>query len=172
MAVDHLNIVERKLIDNLRTGTYSTTAGIDSGSAWATTDITVFGQFPEPEDVKYPCIILEMVANGIEEQFMGQSITSGGTAAIGELYGVGFNLYMYVDSGSSITVSSTDYKGRRLLNYLMNNIANVCMDCDFSSTNTDVVERHYMGFRDLGYNPELELWVALTSMVVVFKNSR
>ena len=67
---DHLNVIERLLIDNLRTGTYNTTAGIGSGSAWDSGDITVFGQYPEPEDIKYPCIIVDMVANGIEEQFM------------------------------------------------------------------------------------------------------
>ncbi|MDP6587560.1 MAG: hypothetical protein QF535_23135, partial [Anaerolineales bacterium] len=96
MATDHLNVIERKLIDNLRAGTYNTTAGIGSGNAWSDGDITVFGQFPETEDAKYPCIIVEMVAHGIEQQFMGQLITSGGSDAIGELYGVGFNLYCMV----------------------------------------------------------------------------
>jgi hypothetical protein len=32
MPVDHLNIVERKLIDNLRNGTYNTAAG--TANAW------------------------------------------------------------------------------------------------------------------------------------------
>ena len=104
MATDHLNAIERKLIDNLRTGTYSTTAGVDSGSAWSDGDITVFGQFPEPEDVKYPCIILEHAANGIEEQFMGQRVTSGSSEAIGELYGVAFNLHVAADRFSTLSV--------------------------------------------------------------------
>ena len=172
MAKDHLNVIERALIDNLRTGTYNTTAGIGSGSAWSSGDITVFGQYPEPEDIKYPCIIVEMVANGIEEQFMGQMVTSGASSAIGELYGVGFNLYMFVESGSSMTVDGAAYKQRRLLNYLMNNVANVCMDTSFTSSNTEVTERHYTGFRNIGYNQESEIWTAMTSMIIVFKNTR
>ena len=157
---DHLNVIERALIDNLRTGTYNTTAGIGSGSAWSSGDITVFGQYPE------------MVANGIEEQFMGQMVTSGASSAIGELYGVGFNLYMFVESGSSMTVDGAAYKQRRLLNYLMNNVANVCMDTSFTSSNTEVTERHYTGFRNIGYNQESEIWTAMTSMIIVFKNTR
>lgn len=169
---DHLNIVERKIIDNLRTGTYTTTAGVDSGSAWDSTDVNVYGQFPEAVDLEFPAIVVEMVANGIEEQFMGQRLTSGSSAAIGELYGVAFNLHVGVDKDSSITVDGAKYKQRRLINYLMNNTANVVMDCDFSATNTEVVERFYTGFRDIGYDPVREVWAGVTGMVVVFKNSR
>ena len=82
MANDHLNEIERKLVDNLRSGTYSTIAGVDSGSAWSDGDVKVFGQFPEPEYGNYPCIILEMAANGIEEQFVGQKVGSGSSVAI------------------------------------------------------------------------------------------
>ena len=170
MPVDHLNIVERKLIDNLRTGTYNTAAG--TSTAWTSSDVTVFGQFPTTAQTKYPCIITEMVANGIEQQFMGQNISFGSNEAKGELYGVGFNIYLMVNRDSSITVSGEPYKERRLINYLMLNSANVLMDCDFSATNTEVVERHFSGFRDIGYNPDLETWNAMASMVVVFKNNR
>ncbi len=104
MANDHINTIERKLIDNLRNGTYSTTAGVDSGSAWSTTDVKVFGQFPLPEDIKYPCIVVEMTANGTEEQFVGQRVTSGSTEAVGELYGVGYQIHLAVDNLSAITV--------------------------------------------------------------------
>ena len=177
MATDHLNAIERKLIDNLRTGTYSTTAGVDSGSAWSDGDITVFGQFPEPEDVKYPCIILEHAANGIEEQFMGQRVTSGSSEAIGELYGVAFNLHVAADRFSTLSVGGTPYKQRRLLNYMMLNTANVLMDCDFDSANSDgdtanVVERHYTGFRNISWDPDLEVWFAQTGMIIVFLNTR
>ena len=170
MPVDHLNIVERKLIDNLRTGTYNTAAG--TSTAWSSSDVTVFGQFPTTDQTKYPAIITEMVANGIEQQFMGQNISFGSNEAKGELYGVGFNIYLMVNRDSSITVSGEPYKERRLINYLMLNSANVLMDCDFSATNTEVVERHFSGFRDIGYNPDLETWNAMASMVVVFKNNR
>tara|TARA_A100001515_G_C4574658_1_gene210915 strand:- start:1116 stop:1628 length:513 start_codon:yes stop_codon:yes gene_type:complete len=170
MPVDHLNIVERKLIDNLRTGTYNTAAG--TSTAWTSSDVTVFGQFPTTDQTKYPCIITEMVANGIEQQFMGQNISFGTDEKKGELYGVGFNIYLMVDRDCSITISGEPYKERRLINYLMLNSANVLMDCNFSATNTEVVERHFSGFRDIGYNPDLETWNAMASMVIVFKNNR
>ena len=172
MAVDHLNIVERKLIDNLRAGTYNTAAG--TSTAWSAADVTVFGQFPSTDETKYPAIITEMSANGIEEQYFGQNLTFGGsgTAAKGELYGVGFKIHLLVDRDSSITIDGEPYKERRLLNYLMLNCANVLMDTDFSSTNTDVVQRNYTGFQDIGYNPDLEIWAATANMIVVFKNNR
>tara|TARA_R100001443_G_scaffold101909_1_gene109864 strand:- start:73 stop:591 length:519 start_codon:yes stop_codon:yes gene_type:complete len=172
MPVDHLNIVERKLIDNLRTGTYNTTGG--TSTAWSSSDVTVFGQFPSTTDVKYPAIVTEMSANGLETQFMGQKLTFGAsnTEAVGELYGVAFRINIAVDRASSITVSGEPYKERRLLNYLMLNCANVLMDTDFSSTNTDVVQRNYTGFQDIGYNPDLEIWAATANMIIVFKNNR
>jgi len=166
MATDHLNVVERKLIDNLRTGTYK------GGTAWSSGDVTVFGQFPETEDLKYPCIVIQMLANGIEQQFMGQTISSGSSNVTGELYGIGFNMHIAVDKESSITVGGTPYKQRRLLNYLMLNCANVLMDCDFTGTDTEVEQRLYTGFRNIGYEPMLEVWAAVTGMVVVFKNTR
>jgi len=239
MANDHLNEIERKLVDNLRNGTYSTINGVDSGSAWSNGDVTVFGQFPEPEDIKYPCIILEMAANGIESQFVGQKVTSGSSGAIGELYGLAFNIYLAVDRLSALTVTWTNdsvdtdgstitgtmddtallsvgatisgtgietgatiasitnsttftmsapatgtaetdttatfssaAKQRRLLNYLMLNVADVIMDCDFSNTQVEVTQRHYTGFRDVFYDSELEVWSAATGMVVVFLNTR
>jgi hypothetical protein len=172
MAVDHLNIVERKLIDNLRAGTYNTAAG--TSTAWSAADVTVFGQFPSTDETKYPAIITEMSANGIEEQYFGQNLTFGGsdTAAKGELYGVGFKIHLLVDRDSSITIDGEPYKERRLLNYLMLNGANVLMDVDYSATTTEVVERHFTGFTDIGYNPELEIWAAMATMVIVFKNNR
>jgi hypothetical protein len=171
---DHLNVIERKLIDNLRDGTFNTTAGTGSGSAWDTTDVTVFGQFPSTDRIKYPCIITEMISNGIQEQFMGQDITYGSsdTAAIGELYGVGFRIHIAVDRDSSITVSGAPYKERRLLNYLMLNCANVLMDTEFDAATTEVTQRIFSGFQDVGYNSEMEIWASVATMIIVFKNNR
>ena len=175
-GADHLNIIERKLIDNLRTGTFNIVGGTDT--AWSSSDITVFGQFPTTDEVKYPCIVTQMGANGIEEQFMEQKLTYGSsnTEAVGELYGVAFDIQIAVDRASTITVSGAPYKERRLLNYLMINCANVIMDCDFigseAATDTEVVQRIFSGFQDVGYNPELELWAAMATMVIVFKNER
>ena len=187
---DHLNNIERALIDKLRSGTYKTVGG--SATAWSADppDVTVYGQFPTTDDVSYPCLIVEMVANGVEAQFMGQNITKNdGTAAKGELYGIGFNIYIMVDRASSITVTNTTsggnvaqpYKERRLLNYLMLNGANVLMDLDFADivkgaagtpAATEIDERHFSGFRNIGYDPALELWTCQASMVITFKNSR
>lgn len=162
MATDHLNNVERTLIDNLRTGTF------DGGTAWSSSDVTVFGQFPEPEDIKYPCIVIEMVANGMEQQFMGMNVDG----KVGELYGVGFRIHLAVERNSSITVSSTPYKQRRLLNYLMLQAANVLMDCDFTSSGTEIDNRSFGGFSEIGYNPALEVWSATTTFLLTFKNTR
>ena len=177
MAIDHLNDIERALIDNLRLGQYNTVTAPDTaatGNAWTSADVTVYGQFPTTVETKYPCIITEMAANGIETQFMGQRLTSGSSNAVGELYGVAFNIYVAVDSKAFITVDAVQYKERRLLNYLMLNCANVLMDVDFpvATVPATVVERHFSGFRDIGYNPDLETWNAISSMVIVFKNSR
>ena len=166
---DHLNVVERKIIDNLRTGTYTSGSVGSTATAWDSGDVTVFGQFPETEDALYPCIISEMTANGIEQQFTGQTMNTG---EIGELYGVSFKFHIVVDRDSTITVNSVGFKQRRLLNYLMLSTANILMDCDFSGTDTEVVERHYTGFQDMGYNPDLEVWAAVCSMIVVFANDR
>ncbi len=181
-GVDHLNLVERSLIDSLRKGTFNTiTGGVETTkTAWdagpgnppTNGDIAVYGQFPTTAETLYPCIITEMVANGIETQFMGQKLTSGSSDAIGELYGVGFNIYVSVDKESQLTVNSVVYKERRLLNYIMLNCANVLMDIEFNSADFNVVERHFSGFREIGYNPDLETWNSVCSMVVVFKNTR
>ena len=169
---DHLNIIERKLIDNLRTGTYNITGG--TATAWSSSDVTVYGQFPTTDEIKYPAIVTELRANGIEQQFMDQKLTYGAsnTVGIGELYGVAFNIQIAVDRASTITVSGEPYKERRLLNYIMLNCANVLMDCDFTSTDSEVVQRNFGGFRNIGYNPDLELWAAEAMMIVVFKNNR
>lgn len=185
---DHLNNIERALIDKLRSGTYNTRTGTDT--AWSATDVTVYGQFPTTDDVSYPAIITEMVANGMEQQFMGQRLTNNdGNASHGELYGVGFNIHIMVDRDSSITVTNTTtggdiaqpYRERRLLNYLMLNCANILMDLDFATITkgavgtpaaTEVDQRMFSGFKDLAYNPELDLWMATASLVVIFKNSR
>ena len=172
MAPDHINNVERQLIDNLSAGTYNTNAGIGSGSAWSTSDVTVFGQFPTTDQTKYPCIITEIMSNGISEQFMGQKVTYGGSPKVGELYGIAVRIHLAVDRASSITVSGAPYKERRLLNYLMLNCANVLMDTEFDAATTEVTQRIFSGFQDVGYNSEMEIWASVATMIIVFKNNR
>ena len=69
-------------------------------------------------------------------------------------------------------VSGTAYKQRRLLNYLMLNIANNINDLTFVADDVEVVERHLRNWEDVGYAAGLELWGATTSYLVYFKNYR
>jgi hypothetical protein len=164
---DHLNNIERKLIDNLRTGTYLTTSG--TTTAWSNGNVKVFGSFPDTEHAEYPCIIVQHVANGLETQFMGHKM---GKDEIGEIYGVGYTLYVAVDQDSAFTVNGTVYKGRRLHNYLMLNAANVLMDADFEGTGTDMLERHFSGFKNINFDPNTEIFFAECSFIITFKNTR
>jgi hypothetical protein len=162
---DHLNNIERVLIDNLRN------KAEEAGHPWGLGEVTVFGQFPETEDVKYPCVVVEMVANGIEEQFLGQKIEG----VTGEIYGIAFNIHVACDINSTLsTGDGTGFKQRRLINYMMLNVANILMDCDFigATPSTEVTSRYHTGFREVNYNPDLETWAATTSMVIVFLNKR
>ena len=167
---DHINNIERTLIDNMRNGRYNNSNGIASGSAWASGTVNVFGQYPEPEDRKFPSIIIAQAANGLDEQFMGQAIQ--GSEDIGEMYGIGFMVHLTIDKDSVIEVDGEGYKQRRLLNYLMLGCANVLMDTDFTATDTEVVERHFTGWTQVGYLAEKEIWGSSCSYLMTFKNSR
>tara|TARA_R110002020_G_scaffold9593_3_gene37616 strand:+ start:1657 stop:2151 length:495 start_codon:yes stop_codon:yes gene_type:complete len=162
---DFINTIERALIDQLRTDF---------------TGFTVFGQFPSQVDVTYPCIIVEQIANGQDENFMGQNVTFGSSATekTGEIYGLGFRFNILVNKESEKSIvpdggSGTEvYKQRRLLNWAMLNIANTLMDITFDSTKVQVVERRFNGFTDVGYEPELELWGSTATMAISFENYR
>ena len=170
MAPDHLNYIERTLINNLRSGSYKSGYDGDTQWAWTSGSVKVFGQFPEPEEAQYPCIVVEMIANGIEEQFLGMGMTNDKR---GELYGVAFQIHVIVDSESTLdNGTGTGYKQRRLINYLMNNVANIVMDATFDYSDTEVTSRYHTGFKEIGYDPTLELFAASTGMIVVFKNDR
>ena len=169
MAPDHLNYIERTIIDNLRTGTYKT--GIDpvDATAWSNGSVKVFGQFPEPEEAQYPCIVVQMVANGIEEQFLGGVFDD----SRGELYGAAFQIHAIVDGESTLdNGTGNGFKQRKLLNYMMLSIANIVNDCTFNPSNTEIVSRYHTGFKEIGYDPNLELFAATTGMIIVFKNDR
>jgi len=177
MPADHLNVIERALIDALRA---------PPSNAWSVGDITVFGQFPETSEVEYPCIIVEHVANGLETQFMGQQATFGSGSSpsekTAEIYGIGFDIWVACNKESSMSIipppgtgSAVDYKQRRLINYLQLQVANILMDVDFETLTpylTEVTERHFQGFKNLTYDATLEVWAARTSMLVNFKNYR
>jgi len=158
MPNDFINIIEREIIDQLR-DTFDTAH--------------VFGQFPEAVDVSYPAIIIQLVASGADEQFMGRQVTFGAsdTQRTGEIYGMVLHIHLIVDGESVISVDGTGYKQRRLLNYLMLNVANTVSDMTFPST-VEILERHLRAWSEIGYIPQLELWGASAVYSVSFKNWR
>ena len=162
MPNDFINIIEREIIDQLR-DTFDTAH--------------VFGQFPEAVDVSYPAIIIQLVASGADEQFMGRQVTFGpdDTEATGEVYGMVLHIHLIVDGESVISVENDPdtegYKQRRLLNYLMLNVANTVSDMTFPST-VEILERHLRAWSEIGYIPQLELWGASAVYSVSFKNWR
>jgi hypothetical protein len=160
MPNDFINIIEREIIDQLR-DTFDTAH--------------VFGQFPEAVDIDYPAIIVQLVASGVDEQFMGRQITFGSddTPATGEVYGMVLNFHLIVDKESVMSVGDPEegYKQRRLLNYLMLNVANTVTDLTFPDT-VEIMERHLQAWSEIGYIPELELWGASAVCMISFKNWR
>ena len=115
MANDFINIIERSLIDELRA---------------KFPNCSVYGQYPEAVNATWPAIILEMVGSGTEQKFMGEKVTFGSsnTSSTGEIYGVVYVVHLVIDIDSQINVDNSGtiegYKQRRLLNYLMLNVAN------------------------------------------------
>ena len=183
---DYLNVIERKIIDELRIFFN----GID-GSA-TNPKVYVSGQFPEPENLKFPSVVIQQIGSGHEEQFIGSKVTMGGTNYTGEILGVGFLIHILVDKESEIDVGtapqgSTKYRQRRLLNWMMLNISNTINDIDWASAmsshanlsydpnydaSVEVLERHLQAWRDVGYNAHFQWWGASAQMMIVFKNYR
>jgi hypothetical protein len=192
---DYLNVIERKIIDDLRVffNTHHTT---DNDSV-----IKVFGQFPEPEELKFPSVIVEQVGSGFEEKLMGESITvtnpvDGTTSSYtGELYGVAFVINILTDKDSEYNIgtspqgtSNAKYKQRRLLNWMMLNIANTINGIDWATRVTssptglsynprydgsvEVVESHLRAWRDVGYLPAFQWYGATAEFSLIFKNYR
>ena len=94
MAKDFLNIIERALMMGVSDKLNAATA---DGS-----DIYVFGQFPESEEMKFPAIVIQLVNSGFEEKYFGESVTFGSTSnntssGSGEVYGVTFLFHIFVD---------------------------------------------------------------------------
>ena len=169
MAKDYLNVIERALMmaisDKINTLT-------GSGE-----DVFIFGQFPETEELKFPCVIVQQIASGIQEKFMGEEIVFGDDAVTssGELYGIGFQIHIITDRESVVTVGGTDYKQRRLLNWLMLNIANSLQDIDwkqYEEEELEITERHVLAWNDIGFMPQMQWYGASCRMSIVFLNKR
>ena len=90
MAKDYLNVIERALMMGISDKVNNLTSSGD--------DIFVYGQFPETEELKFPAVIVQQVASGIEEKFFGETIMFGDdTSQTGEAYGIGFMIHLMTD---------------------------------------------------------------------------
>jgi hypothetical protein len=169
MAKDFLNVIERALMMGISDKINTVTGSGD--------DIYVYGQFPETEELKFPAVVVQQVASGIEEKFVGEQIMFGDdtTQSSGELYGIGFMIHLITDKESKITVSGTDYKQRRLMNWLMLNIANALNDIDwdiYKEEELEIIERHVLAWNDIGHMGQLQWYGATCRMSVTFLNKR
>ena len=168
MAKDYLNVIERALMMGL-SDKINTLTG--SGE-----DIYIFGQFPEAEELRFPCIVIQQVASGISEKYFGETITFGDEQnQTGEAYGIGFMIHLMTDKETAITVGSSDYKQRRLLNWLMLNVANALQDInwnDYEEEDLEILERHVLAWNDIGFMPQMDWYGASCKMSVVFLNKR
>jgi|TARA_R100000278_G_C5374885_1_gene130375 hypothetical protein len=174
MAKDYLNVTERALMMGISDTINALT---ESGE-----DIHVFGEFPEVEELKFPAVIVQHTGSGFEEQFMGQSVTLGSSSGTGEIYGATYMIHVICEKETQIQVvsgasSASDvyYKQRRLLNWLMLNVANAVMDMNYSTyeeEDTQVIERHLNSWQNIGFIPELQWYGASAEFLITFTNLR
>ena len=147
----------------------------DTINTAVTGDIYVYGEFPETEDLKFPAVVVQQVASGFEEQLMGQGQTFGGASGTGEIYGVAYTVHIILERETEITIGSEVYKQRRLLNWLMLNLANAVMDINwdtYQEEQLDVHERHLQTWRNIGFLEELQWYGASADFMLTFSNFR
>jgi len=164
---DFINDIERAIIDQLRL---------------TFTDAHIYGQYPEAVDLEYPAIISEITSSGLFDKFMGEQISFGEEDKIGEVVGILFTSHLVIDKESKLSVTQDDesvvvYKGRRLLNYLMLNVANVLTDMGSDRggewyEGTEVLQQDLNNWSDVGYDPALEMYGASAVYMIAFKNYR
>tara|TARA_R100000458_G_C8159267_1_gene163977 strand:- start:167 stop:670 length:504 start_codon:yes stop_codon:yes gene_type:complete len=167
LAKDYLNVIERALMVGVS----------DKINAAVTNDIHVYGQFPETEELKFPAIVVQQISSGFEEKFHGEKITFGSdsTTSSGEVYGMSFLFHLILDKETTVAISGTDYKQRRLLNWLMLNIANSVMEIDwgvYEEEELEILERHLASWRDIGFIQEVEWYGATAEFEIYFLNKR
>ena len=184
---DYLNVIERKIIDELRIFFNTVNSSANDGK------VHVAGQFPETEELSFPSVIVQQIGSGFEEQFIGEKVTFGGNKYSGEIYGIGFLIHIFIDKEAQLDVGTTPqgsskYRQRRLLNWMMLNIANVLNDIDWATEVTsqpaglsynpnydasvDVQERHLQAWRDVGYSTSMQWWGASAQFMLTFLNYR
>ena len=174
MAKDYLNVIERALMMGIS----------DKLNAAVTGDIYVYGEFPESEDLKFPAVIVQMVASGFDEQFMGQAATFGAdeTQGTGEVYGVSYLVHVLLEKDTILKIDTsdngtpdTDYKQRRLMNWLMLNIANAVADINWSvyeEEELEILHRKLNAWRDVGFLTSFQWYGATAEFTLHFKNFR
>ena len=184
---DYLNVIERKIIDELRIFFNTVNSSANDGKVY------VSGQFPEPEELTFPSVVVQQIGSGFEEQFFGRKVTFGSDSYDGEIYGVGYLIHIFIDKESELDVGTTPqgsskYRQRRLLNWIMLNVANVLNDIDWATPVTsspaglsynpnydasvDIQERHLQAWRDGGYSPVMQWWGASAQFMLTFLNYR
>ena len=169
MAKDYLNVIERALMMGISDHLNDATA---SGS-----DVYIHGAFPSTEEIKFPTVVVQIVASGFEEKFFGDTVTFGtdATKSSGEVYGITFLLHIFADKDTEITIGSDIYKQRRLINWLMLNIANSIMEIDwgvYEEEELEILERHLAQWRDIGYMPDVGWHGATAEFDIYFLNKR
>ena len=192
---DYLNVIERKIIDELRIFFNTHHGEVNDGV------VKVYGQFPEAEELKFPAVMVEQVGSGFEEKLMGDSVTftnpddNSITTYTGELFGIAFIINILIDKEASYNIGTSPqgttnakYKQRRLLNWMMLNIANTISSIDWATRVTssptglsynprydgsvEVVESHLRAWRDVGFLPAFQWYGASAEFSLVFKNYR
>ena len=186
---DYLNVIERKIIDELR-AFFNTHHTSDNDGV-----VKIYGQFPEPEELKFPAIMVEQVGSGFEEKLVGEKVTFGASTYTGELYGIAFLINILIDKEASYNIGTSPqgttnakYKQRRLLNWMMLNIANTINSIDWATAvssspaglsynprydgSVEVLESHLRAWRDVGFLPAFQWYGASAEFSLVFKNYR
>ena len=182
MAKDHLNIIERALMTGISDKL--------NGATLDGSDIYVFGQFPETEELKFPAVVVQLVASGFAEKYFGDQITFGNTSnttssGSGEAYGCTYLVHLFVDNDTEISVTANSiktgssstivYKQRRLVNWLMLNIANAVMSINwdvYEEDELEILERHLAQWRDIGFMPTAQWYGATAEFELYFLNLR
>ena len=182
MAKDFLNLIERALMMGISDKINEQTATDD--------DIHIYGQYPETEELKFPAVIVQQVASGFQEKYFGEDVTFGSSSNTtstgkGEVYGVAFLVHLFVDEDTEISITSNRikdgasetiiYKQRRLLNWMMLNIANAVMSIewdDYEEDELEVLERSLAQWRDIGYFPTAQWHGATAEFELYFLNLR
>ena len=167
MAKDFLNVIERAMM-----------MGLSDKLNIATDDdnyIYFHGEFPEAEEAKFPLVIIQQVASGFAQSLIGQTMTLGSASGKGEIYGINYNIHIISERDTEISIGGDVYKQRRLLNWIMLNVANELTDLDFSTyqeEEMEITERRLLAWRDIGYMPEFQWYGASCDYALTFQNYR